>query len=205
MKKAKLTFIITAALVVFLCGIIWILSVYPQENIGPMDASELVLTKVWNGEVVRVPGLLKVPQWMKKTREYRKLLIRSRPVELTWKDLDGNTYIADAPGGRWKVGGGKYSVIISSIDKKRPNGLLENHTLFGNYKPYNGSIYDDTGKKIISISKENNGGYTISFFKDNEDKFEKKWEIDSELNIYSEQVCDKDGQYHFTYNMKENR
>jgi hypothetical protein len=122
---------------------------------------------------------------------------------LTWKDLDGNTYIADAPGGRWRAVGGKYSVIISSIVKKRPDGSLENHTLFGNHKPFHSSINDETGKKIMSILKGNSNSYTISFFKDNEDKFEKKWEVDSELKIYSEQVRDEEGNYHFTHNMKE--
>ncbi|MBN2589667.1 MAG: hypothetical protein JXA96_07385 [Sedimentisphaerales bacterium] len=168
-----------------------------------MPESELVLTKVWNGEVVRVPGLLDVPQWMKKKWEYRKLLMRSRPVELKWKDLDGNTYIADAPGGRTKVEGGKYSVIISSIVKKRPNGSLENHTLFGNHRPFIGSIYDETGNKIMSIIKGSRDSYTVSFFENNEDKFEKKWQVNSEMNIYSEQILDPNGTYHYTYNMKE--
>jgi hypothetical protein len=205
MKRAKFTFIITGVLAVFVCMIMWILSLYPQENIGPMPPSELALTKAWNGEVVRVPGLLEVPQWMKETREYRKLLIKSRPAELTWKDLDGNTYIADAPGGRWKVDGGKYSVIISSIVKKRPNGSLENRTLFGNYKPFSCSIYDETGKKIMFISKGYSESYTVSFFEDNEDKMTKEWEINPELKIYSEQVRDEDGNYHFTHNMREMR
>jgi hypothetical protein len=74
------------------------MSKYPQKNFGPMPDSEMVLTNLWNGEVVRVPGLLKVPQWMKKTWEYRKLLTRGNVSELTWKVLEGNTYIANVLG-----------------------------------------------------------------------------------------------------------
>jgi hypothetical protein len=203
MKRARFTIFVTVAFVLFLGCIILILSKRSKENIGPMPDSELVLTKVWNGEVVRVLGLLDVPQWMRKTWEYRKLLMRSRPVELTWKDLDGNTYIADAPGGRVKIDGGKYSVIISSIVKKRPDGSLENRTLFGNHEPFIGSIYDETGKKIMSISKGYSESYTISLFEDNEDKIEKKWQVNSKMNIYSEQILDPNGNYHFTYNLTE--
>lgn len=203
MKRTRLTIFVTVAFVILLGCIILIRSKCTREYVGPMPDSELVLTKIWNGEVVRVPGLLDVPQWMKKNWEYRKLLARSKAVELTWKDLDGSTYIADAPRGLWSVHGGKNSVIISSIVKKRPDGSLENHTLFVHYKPYNSSIYDETGKKIISISKDNNRGYIISFFKDDKDKFEKQWEINSKLNIYSEQIRDPNGNYHFTYNLTE--
>ena len=203
MKRARFTIFVTIAFVFFLGCLILILSKRSKENIGPMPDSELVLTKVWNGEVVRVPGLLDVPQWMRKTWEYRKLLMNSKSVELTWKDLDGNTYIADAPGGQWKVKGGKSSLIISSIVKKRTDGSLENRTLFANYKPYSCSIYDETGKKFISISKENDGSYTILFFKDNQDKVEKIWEVNSKMNIYSEQIRDPNGNYQFTYNLTE--
>jgi hypothetical protein len=205
MKKAKLTVIIAAALVVFLVGIIWILSVYTQENIGPMDPFELVLTKAWNGEVIRVPGLLKVPQWMKKTWEYHKLLARGNVSELKWKDLEGNTYIASVLG-REKDKTGKRFVCFSGMVKRRSDGSLENATLLtGDSEPIEGKIFDQTGKKIMFISRGNNGNYTVSFFENNEDKFEKEWEIDPELNIYSEQVRDENGHYHFTYNMRENR
>ncbi len=199
-SKRRFIFFITLAFVIFLECVIYILSKYPGEYTGPVPDSELVLTKVWNGEVVRVPGLLDVPEWMKKTWKYRKLLAISKSAELTWKDSDGNTYIADA-GGRWKVDGGKYSVAISGIVKKRPNGSLENYTLFGNHKPSIGSIYDETGKKIMSVSKGD--GYAISFFKDNQDNAEKKWQVNSEMNIYSEQVLDPNGNYHFTYNLEK--
>jgi hypothetical protein len=80
MKISKLTFFIFLVLLVFIFFGILLRCKYPRENIGPMPDSELVLTKEWNGEVVRVPGLLDVPEWMKKTWEYRKLLARSRPV-----------------------------------------------------------------------------------------------------------------------------
>lgn len=205
MKRAKLIYIIIAVLIIFIVSIIWIISKQHQENIGPMPDSEMVLTKLWNGEVVRVPGLLKVPQWMKKTWEYRKLLARGNVSTLTWKDLEGNSYVAHTLG-RMKDKTGKRFVCFSSMVKKRPDDSLENTTLLaGNNEPFECNIFDEKGNKIIFVSKGNNGGYTVSFFENNEDKFEKEWEINPELNIYSEQVRSEDGSYHFTYNMRENR
>ncbi|MBN1974973.1 MAG: hypothetical protein JW787_15135 [Sedimentisphaerales bacterium] len=205
MKRAKLIYIIIAALIVFICGIIWIISKDPQENIGPMPDSELVLTKLWNGEVVRVPGLLKVPQWMKKTGEYRRLLARGYVSTLTWKDFESNSYVAHVLG-RMKDKAGKRFVCFSSMVKKRPDGSLENTTLLaGDNEPFECSIFDEKGNKIIFVSRGNNGGYTVSFFENDEDKFVKEWEINPELNIYSEQVRNENGNYHFTYNMRENR
>ncbi|MEJ2647647.1 MAG: hypothetical protein P8016_04460 [Sedimentisphaerales bacterium] len=205
MKRAKLTLIISPVLVVSLGAIIWMLARYPQENIGPIPPSELVLTKAWNGEVVRIPGLLEVPQWMKETWEYHRLLAKGNVSTLTWKDLEGNIYVANVLG-REKDKTGKRFVSFSGMVKRRPDGSLEESTLlFGDSKPVEGKIFDETGKKIMFISKGNNGSYTVSFFEDNKDKFTKEWEINPELIIYSEQVRDTDGNYHFTYNMREMR
>ncbi len=205
MKRTKLILIVPAIIVIFTGGIILILSVYPQKNVVAMPPSELVLTKAWNGEVVRVPGLLEVPQWMKETWEYRKLLARGNVSTLTWKDLEGNTYIAHTLG-RERDKTGKWFVSFSGMEKRRPDDSLENATMLsGDSKPVEGKIFDETGKKIMFISKRNSGNYRVSFFEGNEDKFTKEWEIDPNLNIYSEQVRDTDGRYHFTYNMRENR
>jgi hypothetical protein len=205
MKKTKLILIVIAVISLFIGGIIWILSVYPQENVGTMPSSELVLTKAWNGEVERVPGLLQVPQWMKETWEYRKLLIRGNVSTLTWKDFEGNTYVAHTLG-REKDKTGRNFVSFSSMERRRPDGSLENATMLsGDSVPVQGKIFDETGNKIISISKASNGNYRISFFENNEDKFTKEWQIDPNLNIYSEQVRGTDGHYHFTYNMRDTR
>ena len=205
MKRIKSALLIAVVVLVVVGVTIWMSSANQQPKIGPMEASELVLTKAWNGEIVRVPGLLTVPQWMKETRDYKRILRRGFVTNLSWTDLEGNKYVAHALG-REKDKAGNRFVCFSSMEKKRPDGSLENATLLaGDREPFECKIMDEKGNKIIFVSKGNNGGYNVAFFENNEDKFVKEWEIDPELNIYSEQVRGEDGHYHFTHNMRENR
>jgi hypothetical protein len=202
MKLSKLALII-AVVVLVAAGIIWRLSTARRET-GPrrMEGAELVLTKAWNGEVVRVPGPLTVPQWMKETREYRRILRWGFVSDLTATDPNGNTYVAHALG-REKNSEGKRFVFFSSMEKRRPDGSLENVTLLaGDSEPFEWKILDDRGSRTMSISKSSEGGCRVRFFEKNEDKLVKEWEVDPERNIYSEQVRGEDGHYHFTHNMR---
>ena len=202
MKRSKLTLSIVVV-VLIVVGIIWWLSsasrgTYP----GQMEVAELVLTKAWNGEVACVPGALTIPQSMKETREYRRILRRGFVSDLTTADLDGNTYVAHALG-RMKNDAGEYFVCFSSMGKRRQDGSLENVTLLsGDSEPFEWTITDEKGNRTTHVSKGSSGNYTVTFFENNEDKCAKEWEVDPKLNIYSEQVRGEDGHYHFTHNMR---
>ena len=130
MKRSKLTLLLLV-LVLIVAGIVWRLSSASSEA-GPVriEAAELVLTKAWNGEVVRVPGALRIPQSMEETKEYRLVLRKGFVSDLTAADLDGNTYVAHALG-REKNSKGENSVTFSSMEKRRPDGSLENVTILG--------------------------------------------------------------------------
>ena len=89
------------------------------------------------------------------------------------------------------------------MEKKRPDGSLENVTLLaGDSEPFEWKIMDEKGSRTMSISRLSEGGYTVRFLENNEDKLVKEWEVDPERNIYSEQVRGEDGHYHFTHNMR---
>ena len=202
MKASKLALFIPVVVLVA-AGMIWRLSTAGRETgPRPMEVAELVLTKAWNGEVVRLPGPLTVPQWMKETNEYRRILIRGSVSDLTATDPNGNTYVAHALG-RERDKAGKLFVCFSSMEKKRPDGSLENVTLLaGDSEPFEWKIMDEKGSRTMSISRLSEGGYTVRFLENNEDKLVKEWEVDPERNIYSEQVRGEDGHYHFTHNMR---
>ena len=126
---------------------------------------------------------------------------RGTVSDLTWTDLDGNTYVAQALG-KEENDEGKLFVCFSSIRKNRRDGSLENSTLLsGDSNPYQWKIMDEKGKRIMFISRKTDGSYTVTFYENDEDKFIKEWEVDPELNIYSEQVQGEDGHYHFTHNL----
>jgi hypothetical protein len=202
MKASKLA-VFTAVVVLVGAGIIWWLSTAGRET-GPgrIEVPELVLTKVWNGEIVHVAGPLTVPQWMKETREYRRILIRGSVSDLTATDPNGNTYVAHALG-RERDKAGKLFVCFSSMEKRRPDGSLENVTrLAGDSEPFQWKIPDEKGNRTMFISKNSKGGYRVRFFENDEDRLVKEWEVDPERNIYSEQVRGEDGHYHFTHNMR---
>ncbi len=184
-------------------GMVWRLSSANREAMpGRMDEVELRLTKAWDGEVVAVPGALTIRPWMKKTREYKRILNRGFASDLTATDLDGNTYVAHALG-RQRNDAGRYFVCFSSMEKRRPDGSLENVTLLaGDAEPFEWTIMDERGNRTIHVMKGNAGSYTVAFFENGEAKFVKEWEVDPELNIYSEQVRSEDGHYHFTHRMR---
>lgn len=166
-----------------------------------MEPSELVFTKAWDGEVVRLPGPLALPPWLKKTKEYRRILQRGSVSDLTWLDVEGNTYVAHAFG-REENQGGEPFVSFSSVQKRRPDGSLDNVTrLGGENQTLEWSIMDERGNRLMLGSKKNDGRLSVAFFDADEDKLVKvkEWEIDSKLNIQSEQVRDEGGRYHFTY------
>lgn len=201
MKESRLA-LVTAVVVLIAAGIIWRLWAASGEmGPRPVEVTELVLTKSWNGEIVRVPGPLTVPKWMKETTEYRRILRWGSVSDLTATDPNGNTYVAHALG-REKNSQGKRFVCFSSMEKRRPDGLLENITrLAGDGEPFEWKILDEKGNCTTLISKLREGGYTVRFFEKNEDKPIKEWEVDPQRNIYSEQVRAEDGRYHFTHNM----
>ncbi|HUT30062.1 MAG TPA: hypothetical protein VMX13_09745 [Sedimentisphaerales bacterium] len=202
MKTSKVALFIGLVLLIA-AGMIWRLSTAGREaGSRLMEVAELVLTKAWTGEVVRLPGPLTVPQWMKETREYRGILRWGSVSDLTATDPNGNTYVAHALG-RERDKAGKFFVCFSSMEKRRPDGSLENVTLLaGDSEPFEWKILDENGNRTMSISRLSEGGYTVRFFENNEDKVVKEWEVDPEHNIYSEQVRGEDGHYHFTHNMR---
>lgn len=195
--------LLIGVIVLIVAGTAWWLSSERRAAApGRMDKAELVLTKAWDGEVVRVPGALTVPPWMKETRDYRRTLTRGFASDLTATDLDGNTYVAHALG-RAENSAGRHFVCFSSMEKRRPDGSLENVThMAGDAEPFEWTIMDENGNRTIHVMKGSAGNYTVAFFENNEDEFVKEWEADSELNICSEQVRDEDGRYHFTHRLR---
>jgi hypothetical protein len=189
------------AVVATVAGIVWWRAVVRREALpGRMAVPELVMTKAWNGEVVHVPGALAVPPWLKRTREYRRVLRRGFALDLTTTDLDGNTYVAHALG-REKNDAGEYVVCFSHIDKHRPDGLLENMTLFGRYaEPVQWDIRGEQGHRTVQVSRNNAGKYTVRL-EDEKGTMTREWEVDPNLYIYSEQVRGEDGHYHFTHRL----
>lgn len=198
MQRSRLRLVITLVVLVAL-GMIWWWSARRQPTPGRMEASQLVLTKAWDKQIVHVPGPLTIPPWLKQTREYKRVLRRGVCLDLTTTDLDGNRYVAHALG-RTKNPAGDYVVCFSSIDKYREDGSLENVTLLADGETaFEWHIRDMKGNRSMFASKGNSGSYTVAFFENGEDKFVKEWEVDPELNIYSEQVRGEDGHYNFTH------
>ena len=187
-------------IVLLVAGMIWGLYFCGREpEPGRMEPSELVLTKQWNGEVVRVSGPLELPPWLRETKDYRRILDRGFSTNLTTTDLDGNKYVAHVLGRMKNKAGGRF-VCFSRIDKYRPNGSLENTTLVaGDAEPFEWTVLNEKGERTMFGSIGNSGSYTIAFFEDGREKFTKEWEVDPNLTIYSEQVRGEDGHYQFTH------
>lgn len=191
---------LAVVVVLLVGGMIWRLSSLGREpEPGRMEPAELVLTKQWNGEVVRVPGPLTLPPWVKEMKAYRRILDRGFSTDLTTTDLDGNKYVAHGLG-RMKNGAGEPFVCFSSIDRYRPSGSLENTTLVaGDAEPFEWTVLNEKGERITFGSIGKSGSYTIAFFEEGEENFTKEWQVDPNLTIYSEQVKGEDGHYQFTH------
>ena len=203
MKQNRPVFLAALALLIILVVICFVI-MEKQGSIAPqrMEVADLMMTKLWNDEVVNVPGPMTVPAWMKQSKTYRTILERGSVSNLTWSDIDGNTYVAHAIG-RMKNKVGKPYVLFSKIEKRRPDSSLENETLLaGDSKPFEWSIMNEDGNRIMFVSKGAKGGGEVAFFEDGEDNFSKEWEFDPALKIFSEQVRGENGSYHFTHNLR---
>ena len=169
-----------------------------------MAPAELMLTKRWNGDVVRVAGPLTLPPWMREMKAYKRIMERGFATDLVTTGLDGHRYVAHALG-RMKNQAGRRFVCFSSIDRHRPDGTPENVTLVaGDAEPFEWKVMNERGERVMFGSIGNSGSYTIAFFEPGADKFEKEWQVDPNLTIYSEQVKGEDGHYHFTHGGREN-
>lgn len=204
MKRKRLTLLAVLVLLIASTLILRFVAT-EQETIKPrpMEVADLIMTKLWDGEAVRIPGPMTVPDWMKESTGYRRILKRGFVSDLSWKDTDGNTYKAYAMG-RAKNKAGKRYVLFSKMEKRRPDGSLENMTLLaGDSEPFEWNVMDDEGNREIFVSKGANGGGEVAFFEDDIDNFSKEWEFNPSLKIFSEQIRGEDGSYHFTHNLRK--
>ena len=202
MKRRMLVFIVLLVALTIVGIFVWQVLKSGKRTPPKMEVPVLVLTKAWNGEVVRVPGPLTVPQWIKDGKECRGILRSGNALEITWTDQDGNNYEASALG-KAKNAEGKLYVDFSYMKKQRPNGSYENVTvLTGDSKPVEWKIRDESGNLTMHISKMGDGSYLVNFYDIGDDRCVKEWEVDPSLSIYSEQVRGEDGHWRFTHRPK---
>ncbi len=121
MKRRMLVFFVLLVALAVVGIFVWQALTSRNRTPPKMEVPVLVLTKAWNGEVVRAAGPLTVPQWIKDGKECRRILRRGNASVITWTDQDGNRYAASALGKAINAEGKLY-VDFSYMKKQRPNG-----------------------------------------------------------------------------------